>query len=600
MKGTLTPLTVLLLTVCVAGCSGAPMRPEPVGRGDYAKVAEYVSASIRQQMKKRDVTGLSIALIDDQRVVWAEGFGYADKDRNVPASPETVYRAASISKLFTATAAMQLAERGRMDIDRPLAEYLPGFSIRTRFADSAPITPRSIMTHHSGLPSDYLKGMWTRNPEPFTRVAGRIRDEYAANPPGTVFSYSNLGMTLLGDAIGKVAGRDFAAYVRDEILLPLGMNSSSFSPSVDLTPHAAKGYRKGKEEKEPSLRDVPAGGLNASVLDLSRFIRMVFAGGKAGDRQIVKPETLAEMLRPQNADVPLDLDFRIGLGWMLGGLGDIDIRNGGPVAHHAGATLLFHGQMIVLPERKLGVVVLANSDTSGKVVGKVAAQALKLALEAKTGDRQPEWKKPREIEVSLSEEALRRYEGWYATQVGTVNVRRSSGGLRADVMNRTLRLIPRADGSLGLQYRLWGLFPIRIEELDGVGVSRADVAGRELLAIRVHGREFPIGERIRPMPVPEEWLGRTGEYEIVNPGEDAILPEKGRMRADGGFLFVDYSIPRIFPGTASIAIAPVSDTEAIIRGIGRGLGETIRAVTVNGENMFSYSGYLLRKRGDER
>lgn len=594
MKAAPIRWTVLLLSVCIAGCSSAPTRPESVGKGDYAKVEGYVSALIRHEMKKRDVTGLSIALVDDQRVVWAEGFGYADKAGNVPASPDTVYRAGSISKLFTATAAMQLAERGKMDIDRPLGDYLPRFAIRSRFVNAAPVTPRSIMTHHSGLPSDYLKGMWTRNPEPFTRVADRLKDEYEANPPGTVFSYSNLGVTLLGDAIGKVAGCDFVTHVRDEILLPLGMSRSSVSPSADRTPFAAKGYRKGKEAEEPPLRDVPAGGLNASVLDLSRFIRMIFAGGKVGDRRIVRPETLVEMLRPQNINVPLDLDFRVGIGWMLGGLGDIDIRNGGPMAHHAGATLLFHGKMIVLPERKLGVVVLANSDTAGRVVGKVAAEALKLALEAKTGDRQPVWEKPEGGEGPLPTETLQRYEGWYATPLGAVNVRKTSGGLRADVMNRSLRLIPRVDGSLGLQYRLLGLFPIRIEELDGVGISLADVAGREILAARMHGREFPIGERMRPVPVPAQWLGRTGEYEIANPGEDAVLPEKVRLRAEGGFLFVDYSIPLLFPGTMNFVIAPISDTEAVIRGFGRGMGETIRAVTVNGENLLSFSGYLLR------
>jgi len=589
--------TILLLTVCIAGCTGAPTRPESVERDDYGKVAEYVSALVRHEMKKRDVTGLSIALIDDQRVVWAEGFGDADKAGKVPASPETVYRAGSISKLFTATAAMQLAERGRLDIDRPLDDYIPGFSIRTRFADAAPVTPRSIMTHHSGLPSDYLKGMWTRNPEPFTRVADLLGDEYLANPPGTVLSYSNLGMTLLGDAVGKVAGRDYASHVRDEILLPLGMSRSSFSPSTDRTPLAAKGYRKGKEAEDPPLRDVPAGGLNTSVLDLSRFVQMVFAGGTAGDRRIVTPETLDEMLRPQNAEVPIDLDFRVGLGWMLAGLGEIDIRNAGPVAHHTGATLLFHGQLIVLPEKKLGVVVLSNSSTAGGLVSKVASEALKLALEAKTGDRQPERDKGEGGEGSLSPETIQRFEGWYATPVGAVNVRKASGGLRADVMGRTLRLIPRVDGSLGLQYRLLGLFPIRIEELDDVGVSRTEVAGREILAARMHGREFAFGERIRPVPIPAEWLARTGEYEIANAGDDAVLPEQVRLRADGGFLLVDFSIPLLFPGTASFAIAPISDTEAVIRGFGRGMGETIRMVTVNGEEMLSYSGYLLRKRG---
>jgi len=598
MKGTLSRWAILLLTVCIAGCASAPTRPESVGRGDYGKIAEYVSALVRHEMKKRDVTGLSIALVDDQRVVWAEGFGYADKAGNVPASPETVYRAGSISKLFTATAAMQLAERGRVDIDRPLADYLPGFSIRTRFAKPDFVTPRSIMTHHSGLPSDYLKGMWARDPEPFTRLVDRIKDEYAANPPGAVFSYSNLGVTLLGDAIEKVAGRDFASHVRDEILLPLGMSRSSFSPSADRTPFAAKGYRKGKEAEDPPLRDVPAGGLNASVLDLSRFVRMVLAGGKVGDRQIIKPETLAEMMRPQNADVPLDLDFSVGFGWMLSGLGDIDIQNAGPVAHHAGATLLFHGQLIVLPEKKIGVAVLANSSTAGRAVSKVATEALKLALEAKTGDRQPEREKPEGGGGSRSKEALQRYEGWYSTQVGAVNILKTSGGLRADVMNRTFRLIPRADGSFGLQYRLLGLFPIRIEELDGVGIARADVAGREILAAAMYGREFPIGERIRPVPVPAQWLGRTGEYEIANPGEDAVLPEKVRLRADGGLLFVDYSIPLLFPGTMSFAIAPISDTEAVIRGFGRGMGETIRALSVDGEEMLLYSGYLLRKKRD--
>ena len=88
--------TFLLLTVFIVGCSGAPTRPESVGRGDYAKVAEYVSKRIRHEMKRRDVTGLSIALVDDQRVVWAAGFGYADKAGNVPASPETGRRCSHI------------------------------------------------------------------------------------------------------------------------------------------------------------------------------------------------------------------------------------------------------------------------------------------------------------------------------------------------------------------------------------------------------------------------------------------------------------------------------------------------------------------------
>ena len=597
MKRALGLWTILLLVVVQAGCSAAPTRPDSVARDDYAGLAKYLSALIRYEMKKQDVTGLSIALVDDQRVVWADGFGYADKAGKVPASPETVYRVASISKLFTATAVMQLAERGKLDIDRPLRDYLPEFSIRTRFPGSAPVTPRTLMTHHSGLPSDYLKGMWTRDPEPFTKVVDRIGEEYAANPPDTVFSYSNLGVTLLGHAVERIAGRDFAAHMQDCVILPLGMTRSSFSTGPDRSARAAKGYRKGREAEEYPLRDVPAGGLNSSVLDLSRFVRMVFAGGKAGDRQILEPETLAEMLRPQNAGVPLDLGFRIGLGWMLGGLDGTDMRQTGTVARHSGATFLYHGQLIVLPDRKLGVVVLSNSATAGSVVNKVATEALELALEAKTGVRQPERKKSAEGKGRLSEEVLQNYEGRYATLAGVVDIRNYPGGLRANAMNRTLLMVPRADGWLGLQYRFLGIFPVSLGELDDVGIMRADVAGREILKARMHGQEILFGERIRPTPVSGTWLQRTGEYEITNYGKDAPLVEKIRVFAEDDFLIVESAVPLLFKGRIRFALEPVSETEAIIRGMGRGMGETIRAVSVNGETMYSYSGYLLRKKG---
>ena len=113
---------------------------------------------------------------------------------------------------------------------------------------------------------------------------------------------------------------------------------------------------------------------------------MVFAGGRAGGKLVIKPETLAEMLRPQAENVPLDLDYRVGLGWQLSGLGSIDIKNAGTVAHHAGATINYHGMLIILPEHKLGAVVLSNSATSGPAVNKIAEEMLKLALEAKAGE----------------------------------------------------------------------------------------------------------------------------------------------------------------------------------------------------------------------
>lgn len=137
----------------VTGCNSAPpKKPEAKQLGDYAYAKQYATWLIEQQMRRHGVVGLSIALVDDQRIVWAQGFGYADKAAKIAATSETIYRVGSISKLFTATAAMQLAEHGKFDIDRPLQDYVPEFSIKTRYPKSAPITPRNLMTHHSGLP----------------------------------------------------------------------------------------------------------------------------------------------------------------------------------------------------------------------------------------------------------------------------------------------------------------------------------------------------------------------------------------------------------------------------------------------------------------
>ncbi|RTL32059.1 MAG: class A beta-lactamase-related serine hydrolase, partial [Rhodocyclaceae bacterium] len=147
-------LTSILL---LAACAGAPSRPPALARNDDAQVQDYATRLIEYEMRQQSIVGLSVAVVDDQRLLWARGFGFADKEKGVPATPDTLYRVGSISKLFTDTAAMQLAEQGRLDIDAPLARALPGFSIRSRFADAPPITLRGLMTHHAGLPRDYLK-----------------------------------------------------------------------------------------------------------------------------------------------------------------------------------------------------------------------------------------------------------------------------------------------------------------------------------------------------------------------------------------------------------------------------------------------------------
>jgi CubicO group peptidase (beta-lactamase class C family) len=591
--------TAVLFLSCISllsGCSTVPAKPETSALGDYEYTKQYISWLIKKELKAKNITGLSIALVDDQRIVWAAGFGYADKANQVPATPETVYGVGSISKLFTATAAMQLAEQGKIDIDKPLQTYLPQFSIKSRFPDAGPITPRNIMTHHSGLPSDLRKGMWSKNPESFTKLVDRMRDYYTAFPPNFIYSYSNLGVTLLGHAIQNVSGRDFVAYMDEVLLRPMSMTHSGFSVRPDMRPFLAKGYRHDKEAGGVPIgdRDVPAGALYSNVHDLSRFMQMVFAGGKSGKQRILQSETLSEMLRPQNTGIPLDLGFQIGLGWMLGESAGLSINNAGTAASHGGGIPGFRSELMTLPEHKLGVVVLSNSE-SAEVV-KLAVRTLKLAFEAKTGIKQHQVKKPVAADGPTTLEDLQSYAGWYSTIAGPVNVRLLSGTLKTEVLNRKMNLIPSAEGGLGLRYKFIGLIPVSLGDLDYLRISRAEVAGHEVIASRsLDGKLFLLGERIKQIPVPQQWLQRTGEYEVVNAGDDLFAPCQHRLRYADGFLFLDYFDPAAEKTAVAYALMPVSDTEAVISGLGRYMGDTIRAVTIDGKEMLYYSGYFLKK-----
>lgn len=588
---------LLCCFMLLAGCaSSPPPKPETRQPGNYEYTKEYIRWFTQQQMKKHDVTGLSLALIDDQRIVWAEGFGYADRAHNVPATPETLYRAGSITKLFTATAVMQLVERGLIDLDQPVKTYLPEFSFKTRFPDAPPITIRHILTHHSGLPANIPLGMWSNNPQPYATVLHDLKTRYVLHPPNQIFSYSNLGMAILGQVIERVSGEPYATYVSRAIFDPIGMTTASMETGVATSPLMAHAYLKGKEEPELPLRDIPAGGLNASVLDLARFVQMVFAQGQAGSHHVVKPETLSGMLSTQNTDVPLDLDFKIGLGWWLSDIDRLHQDTLGTVASHAGGTYHFRSQLITLPNQKLGVVVMTNSSTGGETVIKIATELLTSALEAKSGFLAEDSKQHDTPVIPLSPEQLAKYEGWYNTGAGVAKVTRSGGQLHAEVMDKSFRLVPRHNQELGLEYKVLGLYSLDLGQLGQMTFSRTTMAGHELLVGRTDQKSrMVMGERIAPVPISPRWLRRVGTYDMIDVGEEGALLDRLRVSVQDGFLVLTgrFIKPTAFEFTH--ALAPLSDTEAVVMGFGFAAGETVEVVQQAGEEVLQYSGYQLKR-----
>ncbi len=579
---------VLGFTLLV-GCATPPADRHSIVTRGYEATRTRVAEMIPDEMAKQGVVGLSIALVDDHTVVWADGFGYADEAVQQPATPQTVYRVGSIAKLLTSLAIMRLEEEGKLDIDQALTAYLPQFSVRSRFSDIDPITPRNVMTHHSGLPCDLNKGMWTDME--LTEVLDKMRNEYVAYPPGYVFAYSNVGYSLLGQTIHQVTGRDFVDYMDEEVLHTLGMNHSSFVLKPHIAPYLSRGYRDGREEQLLPMRDLPAVSLYSNVLDLSRFLMMVFAGGYAGHHEVVMRASLDEMLEPQNADVPLDFDFRVGLGWFLEGRNNGAV---GPVALHGGTTLLFNSQIIILPRHKLGVVVLSNSAHTRHMVARIAEGTLKLALEEKTGLTPPTLvatRAPPDINGSVLNAGL---EGQYATGLGLIEIAPRVGQLCACNIGKTLNVAPLPDGWFQTQVSSEEALPPGYEKLAQLQFTTKRVEDKDVLVMRGRDKEYLLGAKVPDRPIPSAWLRRIGSYQVTN--EDPHFPVEGlRLENRNGVLHLRYRMPMLSHRAIALPIMAISDREAITLGLGRTRGETVRIVDVDGEERLVYSGYQARR-----
>lgn len=588
---------VLLGAALLAGCASGPRLPPTVALGDQNAVWRHLEQLIAEGMRQDGVAGLSIAVVDGQQLIWSKGFGWADAESQVPATAQTVYRMGSISKLFTSTAAIQLAQKGLLDIDAPVQRALPGFRVRAAEGQAA-ITPRLLMTHHAGLPRDVGGGMWGQQVGRFQDMVQALEPGAQTYPAGLMFSYSNVGMTVLGAALEQVASVPFETHLQRTLLEPLGMDTASFSQGTG--PGVARAHKAGKVVAEPALRDTPAGALNASVLDMSRFMMMVLANGQApGGQAILEPARLADMLKPQNQGHPLDFDLHTGLGWMLNSLGTDTLRNAGPVAHHAGATVHFHSQMYVLPAHRLGVIVAANSASAGKLVDTAAKRALGLVLEARTGIRQvplaPEFVSSGE---PLSDEQLTTWEGEYATVAGHARVWRDGRKLKVQAMEQELALLPATNGGMGLSYKLLGLVTVSVPDLQQFTLSRRRVQGRELLVARSGGQEMLVGERLAPPEPDPSALAWLGTYRpLTPPGEDEPV-ERIRLVLDKQRLLAQIQMSETGGGnTQVLPIRLVSDNEARVLQPLADFGETVHRREVNGQPAFEVSGITFVRSG---
>src|SRR3990172_1172772 len=333
-------------------------------------VPKELQAFIESERRRADVTGAAVAAFDRDGIRFAEGFGYADLERGERVTPETLFRAASISKLFTTTLVLQEVEGGRIGLDEPVNQYLDADS-RVRDRHGAPaddVTIRHLLTHTSGLPVsgrglNYGPLWWklvANNGRPPRSLEDVVKGMRTVRGPGKRMVYSNGGFSLLGYLAQRLNGMPFRDLARERVLRSLGMPNSDFplnpyGPGIATPYGGTLGFGSAGRRPASSImnRTGPAAALLTSALELARFGRMVLGGGELDGAMLLSSQTVVAATHIQAVNHPA-LDDGCGLGFT------VSTYRGRRLVGHTGGLAGVATRIDVLPDDGVGVAVLTN------------------------------------------------------------------------------------------------------------------------------------------------------------------------------------------------------------------------------------------------
>lgn len=367
-------IVVIIVSACSVGAEIAPSAPTSTASADMDDIIAQYRREIPQLMQQENVPGLAIVVVADQKILWAEGFGFTDTDRRVPVTPDTIFSIQSTSKTFTAAGVLMAVQNGLLNLDAPIITYLPNFTVHSIFEEhpERKITLRHLLSHTAGFTHEAPVGNnWDADATSFEAHIRSISDTWLRFPVGTGYAYSNLGIDLAGYILQQVTGQPFADYERDHLFQPLGMVNSTFDMTVIRAyANRAIGHVKFAPTVPWAVPMVPAGGMYTSANDLARFIQFQLNHGVVDGQSVLSPALLDEMLTVQFPVRGQREGYALGVartGWFKGRNADL--------FSHGGGGFGFLSDLWWLPELKLGIAIVTNS-SDHKLQGSLALQIL--------------------------------------------------------------------------------------------------------------------------------------------------------------------------------------------------------------------------------
>jgi CubicO group peptidase (beta-lactamase class C family) len=404
--------------------------------GAYAHAQQLDAAVIErtalEQLKATNTPGAALAVVSGDRVIFSHGYGLSSVDTGGPVSPDMLFRLGSTTKMFTASAVVELALEGKIDLDAPVGRYISGLDPAI-----GRLTGNQLLSHTSGLHDE--APMFGSQDE--TALGNGIRawkSDVLFTEPGRIYSYSNPGFWLAGFLAESVSGKPYADVMEDRLFRPLGMKRTTLRPTMAMTWPMAQGHEINNGRPEvirPAANNAagwPAGSIFSSVLDLSRFVIAFMNDGAIDGKPVLPPKLIALMSSPHSHPPGSHSSYGYGL--------DLSENRGVHWVQHGGSRAGYGSLIRMAPERKFAVVIVANRTGSSlpKLADAVVEQMLALKLE------------PREQPAThaLAPDEMRRYAGVFVNGASRYTLAIDNGVLTGGSDRTKTRFSRAGDGFL--------------------------------------------------------------------------------------------------------------------------------------------------------
>lgn len=512
MKKDKNVLILLLLSLCLF-CR-LPASPQVEKDPEIiSRVVDALKSQIPSWYKEKDVPGMAVAVVDDEKILWQQVYGYTSRDRQRPIDTETLFSIQSMSKSFTVLGILMAVQAGLLDLDEPITTYLPDFKVNSPYEKhpEQKMTLRLLLAHRAGFTHEApVGGNYDCRPHAFEEHVLSISDSWLRYPVGYRYSYSNLGIDLAGYILQEKVGMPFWTYIKKKIFDSLGMVASTMDfDEIKKRTNRAVGHVSPKISVPGGIPVeipmIPAGGVYTTILDMAAYLRFHINKGRVDGKPWINEELIEEM---HSVQFP-EHNEKAGYGLCL----VKSLVSQTYLLQHGGGGYGFITSMIMYPELKIGVVTLTNSEES-RVSGGRIQQVIDAIIEGKFGPTQvlsKEFDETGFTQITPDDDRVKKIMGIYGTNT-TIGYKGQEFGISIDRNFYEMKMYTGQEGLVGQ----FGQFSeLRFKpELNGRPGTIVTL-NRKSGSCSYSDFQRPDGSLDNPGPDKPEWQEYTGVYRIL-------------------------------------------------------------------------------------